>query len=236
MKDYTTLIQKYIFYSNEKEVIKRNLIKVLDRKKYNNLLDIGCGTGEILQPIIKFFNQIVAIDKEFRLNKDVEANPKVTFSKQSFFEFRTDMFFDVILVAYVLWEIPYQSWDNFFAKMKRLLSKNGIVMVIDVNSKNKFDNQFFDFNTNLSQFSSCPDRYDYFSSNKIKHEKHPFSAQIKTQNAAEMYEILRFFFQGTENKKFYAENKDEIIKDLIGKEVGGHCIINVRHSIDILYL
>jgi len=51
-----------------------------------------------------------------------------------------------------------------------------------------------------------------------------------------MYEVLKFFFQESKKEKFYMDNKDKIIKELENKKVGNHCIINMQHSIDILYL
>jgi len=229
MQGYTSLFQNFIAHTNEKEALKNELSILFKNQKFDSLLDIGCGTGAIIEQIISNLKKISLLDIENRLKDDIKNNPKVEFIQKDFLQFETDKKFDVILAAYVLWEIPYKKWDVFLKKVKYLIKPNGLIIIIDEYSENEYDNPFFSFNTNIQPYNDYPGLSEYLSKKGFDYKIKKFKSQIFTKDELEMYEVLKFLFQLPEKKYFYQKNKQQIINDLKTKCKNKKCIINMQH-------
>ncbi len=231
MSNYTNLFQQFIAHTNEKETLKNELSILLKNHKFDSLLDIGCGTGAIIEQIIPNFKKISLLDIEDRLKDDIKNNPKVEFIQKDFLQFETDKKFDVILAAYVLWEIPYKEWDAFFENTQNLLQPNGIMVIIDEYSENKYDNPFFNFNTNIQPYNDYPGLSEFLSKKGFDYKIKKFKSQIFAKDELEMYEVLKFFFQLPKQRDFYQKSKQQIINNLKTKCNNTGCIINMQHII-----
>lgn len=236
LNNYTALFQNYIRHSNEKKKAAQMLVSCFKKHTNRTLLDCGCGTGLFMEVAFPYCDRILAIDKEKRLSDKLISNSKIEFIKGDFLKLDFKEKFDVILVAYLLWEIPFGKWDRFFKKNRMLLKKDGFLIVIDSYPRSKLDNPFFNFNTNLKKLNEYPDWYEYLNTKKFKYESYPFASQITGKNIEEMYEILRFFFQEKEAKAFYRLSKNKITEDLKSKRDKNQIVINMHHVMDFVYL
>lgn len=236
MNNYTSLFQQYIAHTDEKKVIKDMLATYFKDKHLATMLDIGCGTGELLSAVFPHVDHIYGIDIENRLKPDVQDNPQFTFQQSDFLAFATEQTFDVILASYVLWEIPQNAWEAFFAKAKSLLNPSGVLLVIDAYGNVGVETAFFGMEEHLTKATERPDWYDYLRDNHISYDNFPFTTSITTATAEEMYDVLRFFFQGEKKEKFYADNKTLLLEKLQQRMVGNTCLVPMKHALDVLHI
>lgn len=232
---YTALFQNYIQHSNEKRKAAHMLVSFLKKHLNNTLLDCGCGTGFFTKAALPYCSKILSLDKEKRLPDQLLHHPKIKFLKGDFLELDQGEKFDIVLAAYVLWEIPFSQWDHLFRKFRSCLKQNGFLIVIDSYQRSELDNPFFNFNTHLKKMDEYPDWHEYLNEEKIAYESRPFTAQITGKNPEEMYEILRFFFQRGEAEIFYTLNKNKIMKDLESKSKKNRVVITVHQVMDCVY-
>ncbi|MCA9387167.1 class I SAM-dependent methyltransferase [Candidatus Dojkabacteria bacterium] len=114
------------------------LIKSIVNKKAK-LLDVACGTGRHLIPLVKLGYQVTGIDSSRGmiqvLNKKLKAhtaNPTASIVNQNFYKFKKSEKFDVI---YLMWnafnEIALTKKDatKLLSKSKSMLNKNGKILI-----------------------------------------------------------------------------------------------------------
>jgi len=228
---YTELFKLYINNSNEKEACICALEKYFPKGKFKNLLDIGCGTGALLKPLFGRFERIVGIDKKNRL--DVMSE-NFDFFEIDFLDFKTDEKFDFVMANYLLWEIPFQKWNEVFNKVNDLLKPNGQFVVIDAYSKIKYDNPFFPFNIGLTKKTEYINWYTFLKSQGVKYKSYSFISKVWAENAEEMYTILKFFFMGVDEKKIYKKNRKKILNNINNKKNHKRLDINMTHMINFI--
>lgn len=233
---YTKLIKKFITHTDEKEQVKKNLLKFFPKGDYKRLLEVGCGTGILIETLLPYFDNVTSIDIERRILDEIADLPKINFIQKDFLKFETEDRFDCLLLAYVLWEIHPLDWPQAFRQIKKLLADNGFVIVIDVAQPTKYDNWFFDFNTGIVKPDFVKDFPQYLTVNGWQFEKNDFMSKIQADTVEEMYEILKFFFQGEKRENFYAENKERIFIDLKNKIVDDKVTIKIPHEMYIMRL
>ena len=234
--NYTSLFQDFLAHTNEKSQAREALLKCFSAVEYDRLLDFGCGTGEFTQVLLPYFRQVVALDQENRLVPEVLNNPKVKFTQTDFLQYQDTEKFDCILAAYVLWEIHPEKWPRVFEKLKGLLNREGFLIVIDVAQPLVVDNHFFSFDTDIEKLDFVREFDKYLNKHGWRFEKHRFTSQIFAADAFEMYEVLKFFFQGDKREKFYLENREKILADLKNKIQGNQIVIDMTQEIYLIRL
>lgn len=233
---YTALFQNYLRHSNEKEKAIEMLIRYLKKNPPEKLLDCGCGTGKIIEAILPYCKKIYAVDRMKRLPDELVYNPKIEFTRGNFLELKLKEKFNVILAAYLLWEIPFKKWNDTFRRFNSLLEKKGVLIVIDSYPRSEFDNPFFNFDLKIKKSDEYPDWYKYLRWGKIRYESLHFTSQITASSAEEMYGILGFFFQSGKAKDFYRLNKIKMIEDLKARQRNNQIVIDMHHIMDFVYL
>jgi len=96
-------------------------------KKGQNVLELGCGNGELINEIANSNNglaRIVAVDY---FNKPENLNKKVEFIKQNIEEFNIDGHFDVVIMHHVLEHVKNPL--GLIEKIKKVLNKNGRILI-----------------------------------------------------------------------------------------------------------
>jgi len=123
--------------------VKKIALNFLDKK--NRILDVGCGTGELVVDLLKtgydaygidFSNSMIKKAREHAAKNHVSDK---VFIKESFFTHTFSEKFDLISANGFIEYISERELSEFFKKSYLLLSKNGILVV---GSRNRLFNVF----------------------------------------------------------------------------------------------
>lgn len=140
--DEAPYVMEYIlslraFYNNSiAEELSEKVIKV-HAKKHADVLDLGCGSGDLTIPFAKALNASKVHGCDFSENAITSAKiasfsvPNLDFSKQDIHKLPEDWTekFDVILLYDVLHDLQFPG--KAMEQVMRVLKKGGIVIIVD---------------------------------------------------------------------------------------------------------
>ena len=110
--------------------------KLIPKKEYKNVLDIGSGLGRISKFILDNYNikNLHCLDEsknmlKYTKNKTLKNRKNVKYIESNIFDFKSNKKFDLILMAHVLKHVPSLK---VFNKISKVLNKGG-VFIFDFN-------------------------------------------------------------------------------------------------------
>ena len=106
-----------------------------------SLLELGCGTGSILEVLSRDYD-VTGVDlSEEMLKIARRKNTGVTLSKQSIVDFKLNKKFDAIICVYdtVNHLTKFSDWKKLFGNIYKHLNQSGIFL-FDINTISKLDN------------------------------------------------------------------------------------------------
>jgi ubiquinone/menaquinone biosynthesis C-methylase UbiE len=95
-------------------------------------LDLGCGTGEFTQKLSRKVKRVYGIDIAPIMIKEAEKRHKtnnITYSVKDFDSLNEDVKYDYIISIATFHHL---NLDTVLPKIKRLLNKNGVLIVLDL--------------------------------------------------------------------------------------------------------
>lgn len=118
---------------------RKKIIKLLDLKQNEKLLDVGCGTGSLLIVANKFYpeNEIIGIDIDEKILR--LAQKKVDEKKLDIKFLRSNadklpfnnLSFDVVVSTLVFHHLPTIVKKGAIKEIKRILKNNGRFLLVD---------------------------------------------------------------------------------------------------------
>lgn len=112
--------------------LKRDIIKILNKVKKGNILDVGCGEGFITSNIARAFpeTKITAIDPEeqyIKYAKKFNSLPNIKFETGDLDSFNSKDRFDLVISTEVL-----EHLDKPFETLKKMISFSGKYVLFTV--------------------------------------------------------------------------------------------------------
>ncbi|PAT01127.1 hypothetical protein CI105_08330 [Candidatus Izimaplasma bacterium ZiA1] len=176
-----------LFYKNQKRVYSRDLIllsKLLDITSYNNILDVGCGTGALSSVLNNMGVSVTGVEPAKRMlnvASSKKENANITFisvNKEKPLPF-DDKSFDLSIASYVAHGMKLDERKKLYLEMSRV-SKD-FVILYDYNDKRAF----------VTSIVERLERGDYFNFIKnVKKELNQYFKsfeEIKLSNQASWY-------------------------------------------------
>ncbi|MFT4311860.1 MAG: methyltransferase domain-containing protein [Candidatus Woesearchaeota archaeon] len=138
---YGILFDLFRRSTNEEELIIDKILEKIKLKKHrNSLLDIGASDGNLIQKIMKFFNNTYAIEKRDDSTLFLDSLG-IDVLENIWEDYKGRKKFDFILASHVFYYFPTSDWKMHLLKMMKLLNKEGILIVIT----NSIESEYTDF-------------------------------------------------------------------------------------------
>ncbi|MDO6524960.1 class I SAM-dependent methyltransferase [Motilimonas sp. 1_MG-2023] len=137
LNNHTQIAGRYAIQRDAEKNIVKDVIDKVDLKSTDKLLEIGCGTGNLLIPMSFLVSHCVGIDHPNCLNKFTQRTSvdNITLFGGDFFTLpNTDLgMFDKIIIYSVLHCLPNeQSVIDFVDKALAILAPGGLMLIGDI--------------------------------------------------------------------------------------------------------
>lgn len=218
--------------TDEVEVIVEELSKITKDKEIKDFLDIGCGSGELTEEVIKRFKikNATIIDK---VVLDKKINKNVKFFKKDWLNFAYTKKFDFILSAHSMAYLSFKEAELSIKKIYDCLKDNGKAAIIIYDSKGNwpiFKSIFY------PKFGLNKCTLDFIRPiiSKYKYSEKIFFTRIYAKDLNGMMEIGRFL--GEKHLVNYLK-KSLKISDFFKKfqRDDGSIIFSLLHKLFVLY-
>lgn len=210
MKKSTSWDEESVVGFYQKEVILPNLIRLLQIKKGENLLDLGCGEGYFSRAFAKIGARVTGVDNSKKL---IELAKKTASKNEEYYAWSADDLrslkdasFDKATVV-----LTIQNIDNIhqvFAECRRVLKTGGrlyLVMNHPAFRIPKASDWGYD-ETTQTQYRRVD---EYLTENKHKIQMHPGDAP--DNYTLSFHRPLQFYFKLLKNSGFAVTNLEEWI-------------------------
>ncbi|NLM06161.1 MAG: methyltransferase domain-containing protein [Tissierellia bacterium] len=169
-------VQKYSLGPTRREVSKI-IIPLLDERPELKILDIGCGTGQILNevssthPMVDYLGIDVA-NNMIELAKENNKGANIKFIVSSIEDFKSDGKFDIILCTHAFPYFPNK--EEMLKKMANLCNEKGELIIVNSSSNSLKDlviNFFLKATTSEAKYLSIGEMKELFERAGLKLKK-----------------------------------------------------------------
>lgn len=169
-------VQKYSLGPTRREV-KKIVLPLLEKNKELKILDIGCGTGQLIKEISDHYNKVnyLGIDVAENMIEVAKKNNKgknVKFKTSSIESFENNDKYDIIICTHAFPYFPNKQ--EMIKKMAGLCNKKGQVIIVNSSTNSLKDliiNFFLKATTSKAKYLSIDEMKNLFKSAKLKVKK-----------------------------------------------------------------
>lgn len=169
-------VQKYSLGPTRREV-KKIVLPLLEKNNELKILDIGCGTGQLIKEISDQHNQVnyLGIDVAENMIDVAKKNNKgknVKFKTSSIESFESNDKYDIIICTHAFPYFPNKQ--DMIKKMAGLCNKKGQVIIVNSSTNSLKDliiNFFLKATTSKAKYLSIDEMKKLFKSAKLKVKK-----------------------------------------------------------------
>ncbi len=140
--------------------VKYQIVDIVTKKPFANILDMGMGTGEITSPLYDLGYKITGVDlSEKMLDLAKKKMPNAIFICDTFQNSLTKLNdqYDFIIFNYSIHHLGYQSQIDLLLKIHENLSSQGRIIIGDVSTVNALD-----MNKLKEKYDSIWDNEEYY--------------------------------------------------------------------------
>ena len=169
-------VQKYSLGPTRREV-KKIVLPLLEKNNELKILDIGCGTGQLIKEISDQHNKVnyLGIDVAENMIDVAKKNNKgknVKFKTSSIESFESNEKYDIIICTHAFPYFPNKQ--EMIKKMAGLCNKKGQVIIVNSSTNSLKDliiNFFLKATTSKAKYLSIDEMKKLFKSAKLKVKK-----------------------------------------------------------------
>lgn len=169
-------VQKYSLGPTRREV-KKIVLPLLEKNNELKILDIGCGTGQLIKEISDQYNKVnyLGIDVAENMIDVAKKNNKgknVKFKTSSIESFESNEKYDIIICTHAFPYFPNKQ--EMIKKMAGLCNKKGQVIIVNSSTNSLKDliiNFFLKATTSKAKYLSIDEMKKLFKSAKLKVKK-----------------------------------------------------------------
>jgi len=166
-------VQKYSLGPTRREV-KKIVLPLLEKNNELKILDIGCGTGQLIKEISDHCNKVnyLGIDVAENMIEVAKKNNKgknVKFKTSSIESFESNDKYDIIICTHAFPYFPNKQ--EMIKKMAGLCNKKGQVIIVNSSTNSLKDliiNFFLKATTSKAKYLSIDEMKKLFKSAKLK--------------------------------------------------------------------
>ena len=166
-------VQKYSLGPTRREV-KKIVLPLLEKNNELKILDIGCGTGQLIKEISDHYNKVnyLGIDVAENMIEVAKKNNKgknVKFKTSSIESFESNEKYDIIICTHAFPYFPNKQ--EMIKKMAGLCNKKGQVIIVNSSTNSLKDliiNFFLKATTSKAKYLSIDEMEKLFKSAKLK--------------------------------------------------------------------
>jgi len=140
--------------------VKYQIIDIITKKSFANILDMGVGTGEITSPLYNLGYRVTGVDlSDKMLDLANKKMPNAIFIRDSFQKSITklNVQYDFIIFNYSIHHLEYQDQIDLLLKINENLNSQGRIIIGDVSTVN-----ILDMNKLYEKYDSIWDDEEYY--------------------------------------------------------------------------
>jgi 2-polyprenyl-3-methyl-5-hydroxy-6-metoxy-1,4-benzoquinol methylase len=166
------------------EILKPELLKVLERCDLSIVLDVGCGVGVFTEELGRISKEVIGIDisnKSIEIAKVNSTHSNVLYKCLNFTDYNSDKKFTTIVANMALMTIP--NIEDVLAKIKGILHNEG-KLVFTITHPSfwpiywNYTGNDFDYNREVEIVKEFKIRSKTYASHKTRHYHRPLSIYI----------------------------------------------------------
>lgn len=169
-------VQKYSLGPTRREV-KKIILPLLEENKELKILDIGCGTGQLINEISELYNDVnyLGIDvaeNMIEIARKSNKNKNIKFMNSSIESFESNEKYDIIICTHAFPYFPDKQ--EMIKKMAELCNEKGQVIIVNSSTNSLKDliiNFFLKATTSKARYLSIDEMKELFKNAKLKLKK-----------------------------------------------------------------
>ena len=169
-------VQKYSLGPTRREV-KKIILPLLEENKELKILDIGCGTGQLINEISELYNDVnyLGIDvaeNMIEIARKSNKNKNIKFKNSSIESFESNEKYDIIICTHAFPYFPNKQ--EMIKKMAELCNEKGQVIIVNSSTNSLKDliiKLFLKATTSKARYLSIDEMKELFKNAKLKLKK-----------------------------------------------------------------